>query len=62
MTGEKKQFVEVDGTRVFTADWVFEQMMAQSCRIDRSRRIALISIVSEIFSLIIAIVAVALQK
>lgn len=30
-----KQIVEVDGEQVFTCDWVFEQMQAQSRRIDR---------------------------
>ncbi len=60
MPKEKKQFVEVNGTQVFTADWTFEQMMAQSCRIDKARRVALISVVISVLSLIINIVAIAL--
>lgn len=30
-----KQIIEVDGEQVFTSDWVFQQMQAQSRRIDR---------------------------
>ena len=33
--------VEVNGVQVPSMNWVFDQMMAQSCRIDRARSIAL---------------------
>lgn len=39
MSKEKKEktpyVIEVDGVQVFSADFVFEQMGAQNCRIDR---------------------------
>ena len=43
---DKKPFVvNVDGVQVFSADFVFQQMQAQSCRIDRARRCAVIAAV-----------------
>lgn len=40
----KDQIVVVDGKQVFTADFVFQQIGAQSCRIDRARHIALVAL------------------
>lgn len=52
----RKNIVEINGEQVFSADWTFEQMQAQSCRIDRSNRIALISIAVAVIVVILAIV------
>lgn len=43
MDKQKKtpNIVEVNGVQVPSMNWVFDQMMAQSCRIDRARYIAL---------------------
>lgn len=48
------QFVEVDGVQVFSANYVFEQMMAQSCRIDK------VSIKSSV-AILIALASIALN-
>ena len=51
-----KNIVEINGEQVFSADWTFEQMQAQSCRIDRSNKMALISIAVAVIAVILAIV------
>lgn len=40
---EKPFIVSVDGVQVFSADYVFKQMQAQGQRIDRAKRIAVLS-------------------
>lgn len=52
----RKNIVEINGEQVFSADWTFEQLQAQSCRIDRSNRMALISIAVAVVAVILAIV------
>ena len=47
--------VKVDGVQLFSADWVFEQMQAQSCRIDRSNKFALLGITVGVVAVILAI-------
>ena len=47
--------VKVDGVQLFSADWVFEQMQAQSCRIDRSNKFALLGIAVGVVAVILAI-------
>lgn len=47
--------VKVDGVQLFNADWVFEQMQAQSCRIDRSNKFALLGIAVGVAAVILAI-------
>lgn len=42
---EKPYVVEVDGTQVFSADFVFQQMQAQNRRINRARAIAIIAFI-----------------
>jgi hypothetical protein len=54
---KKKPFVlDVNGTQVFSADFVFEQMQAQSRRIDRAEAKAAIAAIIAIVSLIFNIV------
>lgn len=52
----RKDIVEVNGEQVFSANRTFKQMQAQSCRIDRSNRIAFISIAVAIIAVVLAIV------
>ncbi len=55
---EKKPYViDINGNQVFSADFVFQQMQAQSCRIDRSRHIAEFSAVVAIVAIVIAVLA-----
>lgn len=56
----KKQIVEVDGTQVFSADWVFQQMQTQSTLIDRAKRIALAAAIIAALGLVVALIAILL--
>lgn len=47
--------VEVDGKQVFTTKYIFEQMMAQSCRIDRTNMISWVAICMSVIAIILAI-------
>lgn len=47
--------VEVDGKQVFTTKYIFEQMMAQSCRIDRANMISWVAICISVIAIILAI-------
>ena len=54
--GKNGYVLNVDGRQVFTADWVFEMMQAQSRRIDRARSIALAALAlcaASVFGLLI---------
>ena len=44
--------IEVDGVQVFSSDFVFEQMQAQSRRIDRARSIAMLAMAMAVLSFI----------
>lgn len=46
---------EVDGLQVFSADFVFEQLQAQSCRIDRARGIACVAVAVAIIAVIVSV-------
>lgn len=50
-----KSYVYIDGEQVMTATFVFQQMMYQSARIDRARRVALVSAGISLCSLLIQI-------
>lgn len=54
----KKMIVVVDGEQVFTADYVFTQRMAQSCRIDRVKTMAGIGIGLGVFNLIVELLLI----
>lgn len=47
----KSPYVIVDGEQVFTAKFEFEQMMSQSCRIDRAGNIAKVALVMGVLAL-----------
>lgn len=47
--------VEVDGKQVFTTKYILEQMMAQSCRIDRANMISWVAICVSVIAIILAI-------
>lgn len=47
--------VEVNGKQVFTSDYVFSQMMAQSCRIDRANTISWVAMGLAVIAIILAI-------
>ena len=51
---QKLRIVKVDGERVFTADYVLDQMMYQSCRIDTAKSIAKVSLILAIIAISIA--------
>ena len=51
---QKLRIVKVDGERVFTADYVLDQMMYQSCRIDTAKSIAKVSLILAIIAIGIA--------
>ena len=44
--------IEVDGIQVFSSDFVFRQMQAQSRRIDRARSIAMLAMAMAVLSFI----------
>ena len=50
--------VEVNGVQVPSMNWVFDQMMAQSCRIDRARYIALFGAITGGISVFVLILVV----
>ncbi len=56
----EKQVIEVGGTQVFSADWVFQQMQAQSIRIERASRIALVSAILAALCLGITVITILL--
>lgn len=47
--------VEVDGKQVFTTKYILEQMLAQSCRIDRANMISWVAICMSVIAIILAI-------
>lgn len=47
--------VMVDGKQVLTADFVFTQMQAQICRIDRAKSIAMAASVIAVGSIVISV-------
>ena len=51
-----ESYVIVDGKTVFTSKWIWSQMMAQSCRIDRSNTIAWTALASSILANIVLII------
>ena len=60
MDKQKKtpNIVEVNGVQVPSMNWVFNQMMAQSCRIDRARYIALFGAITGGISVFVLILVV----
>lgn len=50
-------FIEIDGVQVFTADFVHEQMTAQSRSISRANTTAFVSVVLAIMSIVTCIAA-----
>lgn len=54
---QKPYFVVIDGVQVFTADFVHEQMAAQSRSISRANNTAFVSIVLAILSIVTCIAA-----
>lgn len=56
MEGKHESYVvKVEGVQVFSADWVWQQMHAQSCRIDRAKNLAWGAVAVSVSSLIIQI-------
>lgn len=59
---KKKPFiVRVDDVKVFSADFVFEQMGAQSCRIDRAISCAVVAAIVAAASLALNLVVLLLR-
>ena len=58
---DKRSIIEVDGVQVFSSRYVFEQMMAQSCRIDRIWFVAKLSLVISSIALIAIFVFILLN-
>lgn len=56
MEEEKPYVLDVNGTQVFSADFVFEQMQAQGSRIDRAQAKAVVAMIIAIASLILNII------
>ena len=54
-TGYMKGIVTIDGQQFFAADWVMEQMEAQSASINRANRIAAGAMVIAILSVILSV-------
>lgn len=54
---KKKRIVEIDGVQVFSADFVFGQMQAQSSRIICARDMAKASLILGILSVVLGIIA-----
>ena len=52
----RKDIIDVNGEQVFSAHWTMEQMQAQSRRIDRSNKLAFISIAVAIAAVILTII------
>lgn len=52
MNDINKSIVMVDDEQVFTSDYVFTQMMAQSCRIDRANTIGKVALAMSTLSLL----------
>lgn len=50
--------VEIDGVQVFSADFVFEQTQAQSCRIEMARGIAIAAVIMAAGAVVIALAAI----
>lgn len=44
--------IEVDGVQVFSSDFVFEQMQAQSRRINKARSIAMLAVTMAVLNFI----------
>lgn len=53
---DKPYIIDVDGNQVWSADWVWEQMQAQSCRIDRARSLATGAVVVALVAMALAAV------
>ena len=60
MQEERKPYViNIDGNQTFSADFLYEQMAAQGCRIDRARRIAIAALVIAVAAVVVATVLAA---
>jgi hypothetical protein len=55
MNKMKRQVVEINGEQVFTSDFVFEQMQAQSCRIDKATTVSCIALIVAIIAVVACI-------
>ena len=57
-----KSVINIDDDQVFTADFVFQQMMAQSRRIDRAEMIAKTALLVAMASMVAAIITLLLRS
>lgn len=57
-----KSVINIDDDQVFTADFVFQQMMAQSRRIDRAEMIANMALLVAMASMVAAIITLLLRS
>lgn len=57
-----KSVINIDDGQVFTADFVFQQMMAQSRRIDRAEMIAKTALLVAMASMVAAIITLLLRS
>lgn len=58
---QKPYVIDIEGNQVFSADFVFEQMQAQGCRIDRARSLAVGAVVVALAAMALAVVVLFLR-
>lgn len=51
-----KDFAEVDGVQVVSSRWIFEQMQAMGCQIDRANTMAAAALALVVFRFLIDVI------